>query len=410
MLKNVLGFHRIRVDDVMVPRADIVAVAAETTLGDLLAPVPHRRPFAPAGLRRDPRRPARAWSTSGTSSTSSPPAPTPAPRAAGATAEDGDAAAAEPRPGRPLDDPGRGQDPAAGPVRAALDAGGRPPGPHAGDAHPHGPRDRRIRRHRRPRLDRGPRRDGGRRHRGRARRRLGAHDRRGERRHLPRRCPGEPRRGHREPSASTSTTRTAPRTSTPSAASSSPLPGRVPSRGELIAGPGHARIRDPRRRSAPGEAPAHPPPRRGAAAAAALPRPPPQPPLPPPGKRRRRMTRLSCTGRAPSRPRSSSPSPRDGVRADDLVHIGGYGRISMLGLASLLKASAKLRAVHGSAGVETERLLQLEGVGPAVPRERNPEATHDLPDHPRPRGLCLVRVVEQLRAGRKLQGPHEGES
>ena len=37
MLKNVLGFHRIRVEDVMVPRADIVAVAAETTLGDLLA-------------------------------------------------------------------------------------------------------------------------------------------------------------------------------------------------------------------------------------------------------------------------------------------------------------------------------------------------------------------------------------
>jgi CBS domain containing-hemolysin-like protein len=36
MLKNVLGFHRIRVDDAMVPRADIVAVSAETTLGDLL--------------------------------------------------------------------------------------------------------------------------------------------------------------------------------------------------------------------------------------------------------------------------------------------------------------------------------------------------------------------------------------
>ncbi|MBF9233138.1 hemolysin family protein [Microvirga alba] len=36
MLKNVLSFHRIRVDDVMVPRADIVAVAIDTTLGDLL--------------------------------------------------------------------------------------------------------------------------------------------------------------------------------------------------------------------------------------------------------------------------------------------------------------------------------------------------------------------------------------
>ena len=36
------------------------------------------------------------------------------------------------------------------------------------------------------------------------------------------------------------------------------LAGRVPSRGELIAGPGPARIRDPRRRSAPGKAAAHP--------------------------------------------------------------------------------------------------------------------------------------------------------
>jgi CBS domain containing-hemolysin-like protein len=36
MLQNVLGFHRLRVEDVMVPRADIVAIAADTTLGDLL--------------------------------------------------------------------------------------------------------------------------------------------------------------------------------------------------------------------------------------------------------------------------------------------------------------------------------------------------------------------------------------
>ena len=36
MLKNVLGFHRVRVSDVMVPRADILAVAAETSIGELL--------------------------------------------------------------------------------------------------------------------------------------------------------------------------------------------------------------------------------------------------------------------------------------------------------------------------------------------------------------------------------------
>jgi CBS domain containing-hemolysin-like protein len=36
MLKNVLSFHRLRVDDIMVPRADIVAVSLDATLGDLL--------------------------------------------------------------------------------------------------------------------------------------------------------------------------------------------------------------------------------------------------------------------------------------------------------------------------------------------------------------------------------------
>jgi CBS domain containing-hemolysin-like protein len=36
MLKNVLGFHRIRVDDVMVPRVDIVSVSSDATLGELL--------------------------------------------------------------------------------------------------------------------------------------------------------------------------------------------------------------------------------------------------------------------------------------------------------------------------------------------------------------------------------------
>ncbi|MCJ2013813.1 hemolysin family protein [Methylobacterium sp. J-076] len=36
MLKNVLGLHKVRVDDVMIPRADIVAVSNETNLGDLL--------------------------------------------------------------------------------------------------------------------------------------------------------------------------------------------------------------------------------------------------------------------------------------------------------------------------------------------------------------------------------------
>ncbi len=48
MLKNVLGLHRLRVQDVMVPRADIVAVASEVTLGELL------RLFRTAGHSRLP--------------------------------------------------------------------------------------------------------------------------------------------------------------------------------------------------------------------------------------------------------------------------------------------------------------------------------------------------------------------
>ena len=36
MLKNVLGLHKVRVDDVMIPRVDIVAVSMDTTLGELL--------------------------------------------------------------------------------------------------------------------------------------------------------------------------------------------------------------------------------------------------------------------------------------------------------------------------------------------------------------------------------------
>ena len=37
MLRNVLGLHEIRVDDIMVPRADIIAVSVNMTLSDVLA-------------------------------------------------------------------------------------------------------------------------------------------------------------------------------------------------------------------------------------------------------------------------------------------------------------------------------------------------------------------------------------
>ncbi|WP_430912968.1 hemolysin family protein [Methylobacterium sp. sgz302541] len=48
MLKNVLSLHKVRVDDVMIPRADIVAVSVDTSLGDLL------RLFRTAGHSRLP--------------------------------------------------------------------------------------------------------------------------------------------------------------------------------------------------------------------------------------------------------------------------------------------------------------------------------------------------------------------
>jgi CBS domain containing-hemolysin-like protein len=48
MLKNVLGLHKVRVDDVMVPRADIVAVSNDASLGDLL------KQFRTAGHSRLP--------------------------------------------------------------------------------------------------------------------------------------------------------------------------------------------------------------------------------------------------------------------------------------------------------------------------------------------------------------------
>ncbi|NBQ40926.1 MAG: hypothetical protein EBU34_14460, partial [Alphaproteobacteria bacterium] len=48
MLKNVLGFRAKRVNDIMVPRADIIAVPLEISLGDLL------RVFRTAGHSRLP--------------------------------------------------------------------------------------------------------------------------------------------------------------------------------------------------------------------------------------------------------------------------------------------------------------------------------------------------------------------
>ena len=56
MLANLLSFGELKVRDVMVPRADIVAVDETIASGELLGDVPRSAAFAPAGLSRDPGR------------------------------------------------------------------------------------------------------------------------------------------------------------------------------------------------------------------------------------------------------------------------------------------------------------------------------------------------------------------
>ena len=83
-------------------------------------------------------------------------------------------------------------------------------------------------------------------------------DRARRRGRLPRRRARRPRRRLARRSAPTSPAARTARTSTPSAGWSSACSAAMPVRGELIAAPGRLRVRDPRRRSAPRQAPAHP--------------------------------------------------------------------------------------------------------------------------------------------------------
>ena len=59
MLNNILRLREVRVEDVMVPRADVEAVEITTTLGELMVLFEQSGPFAHAGLFRDARRSAR---------------------------------------------------------------------------------------------------------------------------------------------------------------------------------------------------------------------------------------------------------------------------------------------------------------------------------------------------------------
>ncbi len=50
MLKNILGLRETRIERIMVPRADIIAVQQDIALGDLVKVFRGRRPFAPRRL------------------------------------------------------------------------------------------------------------------------------------------------------------------------------------------------------------------------------------------------------------------------------------------------------------------------------------------------------------------------
>ena len=72
ILQNVLQLGEKRVEDVMVPRADIEAIEADETLGDMIAAVPPGRPFAHSGLCRQSSTTSPASSTSRTRCAASP--------------------------------------------------------------------------------------------------------------------------------------------------------------------------------------------------------------------------------------------------------------------------------------------------------------------------------------------------
>lgn len=50
LLRNVLQLHDVRVKDVMIPRADVVALRVEFDRGRSAGNLPHRRTLPPAGL------------------------------------------------------------------------------------------------------------------------------------------------------------------------------------------------------------------------------------------------------------------------------------------------------------------------------------------------------------------------
>ena len=154
ILKNVLALHDVRVADVMVPRADIIALAADTPLSEVLAL------FRTAGHSRLPVFGETLDDPQGmihirdfVDFLASEPNFGLAPEGSRARVR-----ATVRRRGRHGHAARGGIDSAPGALCAALDAGARSAAEDADLAHPYGAGHRRIWRHRRSGLDRGRRR------------------------------------------------------------------------------------------------------------------------------------------------------------------------------------------------------------------------------------------------------------
>ena len=161
MLSNILSLREVRVDDIMVPRADIDAVDIGITLGGLLVA------FQKSGHSRMPVHRETLDDPVGLVHIKDLMSHITRLAAVGGDSEEGGSEGLDLRRvdlTRSLAEADLVRNilfvPPSMPVTALL-------GVDAGDAHATGPGHRRIWRHRRPRLARGRDRDGGRRHRGR---------------------------------------------------------------------------------------------------------------------------------------------------------------------------------------------------------------------------------------------------
>jgi hypothetical protein len=96
------------------------------------------------------------------------------------------------------------------------------------------------------------------------------------------------------------------------------------------------------------------------------------------------------------------PPTGNGIHACDLAHVEDRRRPHPR-VGGAVEGVDEAPRRHLSARVEAEGSPKVESVRPLVLRDG--ERPHHLRDHPRARGAGLVRMVEELRAGRVQQRP-----